>query len=63
GSFLFITNDKVSYQIKGPLSYHTEGPIFDDMKRWLDPKQAGLGAVVLHVEEVYCGGEDLLRIS
>ncbi len=59
GSFLFVTSDKESYQLKGTLEYHTQGPIYDDMKAWLDPKFPGLGAVVIHIDEVYCGGDRL----
>jgi hypothetical protein len=29
------------------------------MKRWLDPELPGHAAVVLAVEEVYCGSEKL----
>ena len=57
GSLLFIAPEREAYQIKGSLEYHTEGPIYDDMKAWLDPKFAGLGAVVLNIDAIYYGAE------
>ena len=60
GSILFITKEMKSYQVKGSIEYQTRGPVFDDMKKWLDPKFPGLAAVVLNVEEVYSGAEKLL---
>ncbi len=60
GSILFITKKMVSYQIKGSIEYHTEGPIFDDMKKWNPEKHPGHAAAALKVEEVYKGAEKLL---
>jgi len=60
GSVLFITKDKKSYQIKGPLEYHTDGAVYNDMKKWLDSRFPGVATVSLTVKEVYCGGERLL---
>ncbi len=57
GSLLFIAPEREAYQIKGPLEYFTQGPVFDDMKAWLDPKFAGVGAVVLNIEAIYYGAE------
>jgi predicted pyridoxine 5'-phosphate oxidase superfamily flavin-nucleotide-binding protein len=59
GALLFITPERVAYQIKGGLEYHTAGPVYREMKEWLDPAYPGLGAVVLSVREVYCGAERL----
>ena len=59
GSLLFIAPEREAYQIKGTLSYHTDDDIFEEMKAWLDPKYAGLGAVVLTVSEIYCGAEKI----
>ena len=58
-AILFITADNKAFQVKGVLEYQTEGEIFDDMKQWLDPKHPGHAAVVLHVEEVYSGADQL----
>ncbi|PIE61485.1 MAG: pyridoxamine 5-phosphate oxidase [Desulfobacterales bacterium] len=57
---LFITSENTSYQVKGTLSYYTEGPIFDDMKQWNPEKHPGHGAAALTVEAVYQGGKKLL---
>jgi len=57
---LFITSDNTSYQVKGTLEYHTQGPVFDDMKTWNPEKHPGHGAAALKVEEVYKGAEKLL---
>lgn len=59
GSFLFITGEGKAYQVKGQISYQTDGPIYNDMKNWLDPKHPGHAAVVLSVEDVYSGAEKL----
>lgn len=57
GSLLFIAPEREAYQLKGPLEYYTEGPVYDDMKAWLDPKFAGVGAVVMKVNTIYYGAE------
>ncbi|PID78372.1 MAG: pyridoxamine 5-phosphate oxidase [Deltaproteobacteria bacterium] len=59
-SILFITPENISYQVKGTIVYYTEGPVFDDMKKWNPQKHPGHGAAALKVEEVYKGGEKLL---
>lgn len=60
GVLLYIAPERESYQIKGSLEYYTEGPIYDDMKNWLDPKFPGKGALVLNIEEVYYGAEQVV---
>ncbi len=60
GSILFITEDDKSYQIKGNIDYHTEGKIFEDMKKWNPEKHPGHAAAALEVEEVYSGSKKLL---
>ena len=60
GSLLFIAPEREAYQIKGTLSYHTNDDIYDDMKGWLDPEYAGVGAVVLTVTQVYHGAEKIV---
>jgi len=59
-TILYITAEKKAFQVKGSLEYLTEGDIYDDMKnRWLDEKYPGYAAVVLTIEEVYSGAEQL----
>ena len=59
-AFLFMTDEKKTYQIKGTVSRHTTGPLFDAMKAWNPQKHPGHAAVALAVEEVYSGAEKLL---
>ncbi len=60
GSILFITREGKSFQIKGKIEYHTDGPVFDDMKKWNPEKHPGHAAAVLKVEQVFSGAEQLL---
>jgi len=60
GSILFMTKDGTAYQIKGSISYHQDGPIFEDMKTWNPKERPGLAAAALRVEEVYQGAAKLL---
>ena len=60
GSLLFIAPEREAYQIKGTLSYHVDGDTYEDMKTWLDPKFAGVGAIILTVTEIYYGAEKIV---
>jgi predicted pyridoxine 5'-phosphate oxidase superfamily flavin-nucleotide-binding protein len=60
GVLLYIAPERESYQVKGSLEYYEEGPIYDDMKKWLDPKFPGKGALVLNIEEVYYGADKVV---
>lgn len=60
GAILFLTKDRKSFQVKGPLSYHTGGPVFETMRSWHDPKYPGVAAALLRVEAAYSGAEQLL---
>ena len=60
GALLFITKKGESYQVKGSIEYHTEGAIFENMKKWNPTKHPGHAAAVLKVEHVFCGGEKLV---
>ena len=53
GAILFITNDDMSYQIKGGVSYFTEGEQFDDMKKWNPSHLPGHGVAVMEISEVF----------
>ena len=59
GAVLFLTKERKSFQVKGPLTYHTAGPIFENMQSWHDPKHPGVAATLLRVEEAYSGAEKL----
>ncbi len=60
GALVFITKERVSYQIKGSFTYHTSGPAFDDMKTWNPAQHPGVAAVALKVERISRGAEQLL---
>lgn len=60
GSILFITKEGKSYQVKGRIEYHTDGPVFEDMKKWNPKKHPGHAATALKVEEAFKGAEKLL---
>ena len=60
GALLFITEEGKSYQVKGTIEYHTEGPVFDEMKQWNPTKHPGHAAAALRAEQVFSGGEQIL---
>jgi uncharacterized protein len=60
GSLLFITEDHKAFQIKGSITYHTSGPIFNNMKSWNPKDHPGHAAAALTADEVYSGAERLL---
>jgi hypothetical protein len=60
GSILFITKEGKSYQVKGRIEFHKQGPLFEDMKKWNPEKHPGHAATALTVEAVYMGAEKLL---
>ncbi len=60
GAILFMTKAGKPIQIKGTMTYQTEGEVFNDMKCWNPEKHPGHAAAVMMVEEAYCGAEKLL---
>ncbi|HZK28587.1 MAG TPA: pyridoxamine 5'-phosphate oxidase family protein [Clostridia bacterium] len=58
-SILFITKEGTSYQLKGSITYHKDGELFDDMKQWNPSKHPGHAAAALTVTEVYSGSKKL----
>lgn len=59
GAILFLTKSRKSFQVKGSVSYHTDGPLFESMRSRHDPKHPGVAAAILKVEEAYSGAERL----
>ncbi len=59
-SLLYLAPEREAYQIKGTVEHHADGPVYDDMKSWLNPNYPGRSAVLLHIEEVYYGAERLV---
>jgi hypothetical protein len=60
GALVFLTKERKSYQLKGQIEYLTSGPIFDAMKQWNPAKHPGVAAAALRVEQIFCGGEQLV---
>ncbi len=59
GSLLFITKEGKSFQVKGPVEYFTEGPVFENMKEWNPERLPGHAAAALKVESAYAGANEL----
>jgi len=60
GSLLFINKSGKAYQVKGTLEYHTDGDIYDSMKKWNPSKHPGHAALAIRIEEAFSGAERLL---
>jgi len=60
GALLFITKDRKSFQVKGGIAYYTNGPLFDSMRASHNPKHPGVAAVLVRIEDVFCGAEKLV---
>lgn len=56
-SLLYIAPEREAYQIKGTIEHHPDGPVYDELKSWLNPSYPGKSAVLLHIEEVFYGAE------
>lgn len=59
-SLLFLTKDRKAYQIKGTVSFHTEGPVYDAMKAINPDKYPGHSAALFTVESIFSGAEQLV---
>ena len=59
GALLFRDKSGAAWQVKGTLEYHREGKIFDHMKSWNPPKHPGHAALVLKVESVFSGAQQI----
>jgi len=60
GAILFLTKERKSFQVKGSLSYYTQGPVFKNMHSWHGPKYPGVAALLLRVDAAYSGADKLL---
>ena len=58
-SFLVLDEEKGSFQVKGTAKRLTKGPMYDEVQRWVPEKFPRVAAVVLHVEQIYNGAEQL----
>ncbi|MDP0497762.1 MAG: pyridoxamine 5'-phosphate oxidase family protein [Verrucomicrobiota bacterium JB024] len=59
-SLLFITEERKAYQLKGKISFHTEGSVYEAMKAINPDKYPGHSAALLTVESIYSGAEKLM---
>lgn len=59
-SVLFIAPEYKAYQMKGCVTYKTEGAAFDDMRSWNSPDLAGHGVAIVEVEEIFSGAEKIV---
>jgi len=59
-AFVVRHEEKGSFQIKGSIERLTEGPMFDEVQKWVPDRLPRVAAVVLHVEQVYNGAEQLV---
>ncbi len=56
-TFVVMKEDKGSFQLKGSAKWVTEGPMFDEMRKWVPEKYPRVAAVVMTVEQIYSGSE------
>ena len=62
GALVFLAQPRRAYQLKGPLTYHADGPVFEAMKHgWLDDSYPGRGAVLMEIREIYAGADKVWR--
>lgn len=57
---LFITKETKSYQLKGRVSYKTEGDEYNDMKKWNRADLPGHGVAVVEIQEIFTGAEKII---
>jgi len=60
GSILFITGDKVSFQLKGKVKYESSGEVKQYMRDCLDPKYPVHGVAVFYTDEIFNGSKKIL---
>lgn len=58
-AFLFFAPDFAAYQLKGRVTYFTEGPVFEKGKAFASPEFPLRGVVEIDVTEAYKGAERL----
>jgi len=59
-SVLFMTRDGKPIQVKGTVAYDESGEYFQFMKSWNPGQHPGNAAVVISVEQIYSGSDQLL---
>ncbi len=60
GAILFLSEDgATSYQLMGSLEYHQDDEIYEQICNSMPPDLPGRAVVILRVEMIYSGGEQL----
>jgi len=58
-AFTMCDEEKGSYQIKGTAERLTKGAMFDEVQKWVPDKLPRVAAVIMHIEEIYNGAEQI----
>ena len=58
-AFAVRDDEKGSYQIKGTAERITQGDMFEEVQQWVPDELPRLAAIVMHVESVYNGAEQI----
>jgi uncharacterized protein len=58
-AFVVLDEEKGSFQIKGTAERLTEGDMFDEVQKWVTDDMPKVAAVVMHIEEIYNGAEQI----
>lgn len=56
-AFAVLDDEKGSFQVKGTAERLTEGPMFDEVQKWVPDRLPRVAAVVMHVEDIYNGAK------
>lgn len=58
GSLVMLAQPRRAYQLRGTLTYHDSGPVFEQMKHgWLEASFPGRGTVEMMIDEIFAGNE------
>jgi predicted pyridoxine 5'-phosphate oxidase superfamily flavin-nucleotide-binding protein len=58
-AFAVLDDEKGSFQIKGTARRLAQGAMFDEVQKWVPDKLPRVAAVIMHVEEIYNGAEQI----
>ena len=59
-SFVVRDEEKGSFQVKGTAKRLIDGPMYGEVQKWVPEKFPRVAAIILHVEQVYNGAEQLV---
>lgn len=55
-----LDEEKGSFRIKGTAERFVDGPMYDEVKKWVSDKLPREAAIVLYVEQLFNGAKQLL---